>query len=135
MSEQGLEGTSLAFFDPVPEITYVETQRCHEFKCAAKGCKHKCQCYLDTKDRSSTSNMIKHAKTCWSQPAWEAACACHNATKARKGVMKSILSTGSITAAFQHKGKEKVTYSHCMHTKTETKFVHSNCHPEVSNKI
>lgn len=69
--------------------------------------------------------MIKHAKSCWGQPAWEAAYACHNATDARESITKPIISTGSIMAAFQRKGQGKVTYSHRMHTKTETKFDHS----------
>ena len=69
--------------------------------------------------------MIKHAKSCWGQPAWEAAYACHNATDARESIMKPIISTGSITAAFQRKGQGKVTYSYRMHTKTETKFDNS----------
>ena len=112
-----------AFFEPVPEITYIGTWRSHKFKCAAKGYKHKCWCYLNTKNRSSTSNMIKHAKSCWGQPTWKAAYSCCNATDARESITKPIISTGSIMAAFQCKGQRKVTYSHCMHTKTETKSV------------
>ena len=37
--------------------------------------------------------------------------------------MDEIKRTGSITAAFERKGKGKITYSHRQHTKMETKYV------------
>ena len=37
------------------------------------------------------------------------------------GAANDIKNTGSITAAFERKGKGKVTYSHRQHMKTETK--------------
>ncbi|KAF8234908.1 hypothetical protein L208DRAFT_1071359, partial [Tricholoma matsutake] len=39
-----------AFYQPVPDITYIAGHRCHEFKCAAHGCKYNACRYLDTKD-------------------------------------------------------------------------------------
>jgi len=29
-----------AFYNPIPEIAYINKRRCHEFKCAARGCKY-----------------------------------------------------------------------------------------------
>ena len=45
------------------------------------------------------------------------------AKDARESVVKEIKGSGSITAAFERKGKGKVTFSHRQHTKTETKSV------------
>ena len=39
-------------------ITYTDDCRVHEFCCMNKGCKYKCQCFLDN-DPTSTGNMIK----------------------------------------------------------------------------
>lgn len=40
---------------------------------------------------------------------------------AREQVKRPLRMTGSIKAAFERKGKGKVTYSNVQHTKTETK--------------
>jgi hypothetical protein len=112
-----------AFYEPVPTVTYVNNRRCHEFKCAGRGCKYKSRRYLDTKDKASTGNLIKHAKSCWGDEAWNAANQCRNVMEARKMVTRPLVKSGSITAMFKRKGKGKVTYSLRMHSKTETKFV------------
>ncbi|KAH9981719.1 hypothetical protein BJV74DRAFT_879180 [Russula compacta] len=104
-----------AFYHPVPDVIYVKGRRCHEFKCAAHGCKYTSRRYLDMKDKSSTGNLIKHAKSCWGNEAWKAVNDCKNATEARESVMEPITKSGSITG--------KVTYSHWMHTKTETNLM------------
>ncbi|KAG2337914.1 hypothetical protein BDR05DRAFT_894513, partial [Suillus weaverae] len=110
-----------AFFQPMPTIEYHDQRCCHVFKCAAHGCNHRVRCYLDKKDVKSTGNMHKHIKSCWGQPALQAAMDCGNPTAARDGPIKSLLETGSIKTSFDHKGKGKVTYSHCQHTHTETR--------------
>jgi hypothetical protein len=99
----------------------VKGRRCHEFKCAARGCKYTSRRYLDTKDKASTGNLIKHAKSCWGDEAWNAAIDCKNAADARANVTNPIKKSGSITSAFKRSGKGKVTYSHRMLTKSETK--------------
>ena len=101
-----------AFYDPIPVVAYMNMRRCHEFKCAARGCKYISRRYLDTKDRASTGNMIKHAKQCWGEEAWNAASQCRSATEARLNVTGPIYSSGSITVAFQRTANGKVTYSH-----------------------
>lgn len=118
---KGWKSPAYAFFEPNPTIEYTNGRRCHAFKCAAKSCKHVCRRYLDTKDKGSTGNMIKHITTCWGEDAWKAAMNCNSAVEAKEAVVKPIQMTGSITASFQRKGKGKITYSHRMHTKTETK--------------
>jgi hypothetical protein len=85
-----------AFFHPTPEIEHHDQHRCHVFKCAAHGCNHKVQCYLDKKDAKSTSNMRKHVKSCWGDTALQAAVDCGNTKAARNGPIKSLLETGSI---------------------------------------
>jgi hypothetical protein len=112
-----------AFYQPIPDVTYVNDRRCHEFKCAARGCKFKSRRYLDTKDKSSTGNLIKHARSCWGEEAWIAANECKNAADARDLVTKPLNKSGSITTIFKRTGKGKATYSNRVHTKTETKYV------------
>ncbi|KAJ3498251.1 hypothetical protein NLJ89_g10242 [Agrocybe chaxingu] len=108
-----------AFFNPTPDIGYEKGRRYHEFCCAAKGCRKGVRRYLDKTDAKSTSNMRKHAKTCWGVERVEAADSAANLGEARK--MVNSLKDGSITAAFERKGKGRVTYSHRQHTKAETK--------------
>ncbi|KAG2746212.1 hypothetical protein P692DRAFT_20738596 [Suillus brevipes Sb2] len=110
-----------AFFEPMPAIEYHDKRRCHVFKCAAHGRKHRVRRYLDKKDAKSTGNMRKHVKSCWGEPALQAAMASGNTKAAREGPIKSLLETGSITTSFAQKGKGKVTYSHRQHTRTETR--------------
>lgn len=112
-----------AFYEPNPEVTYINNRHCHEFKCAARGCKYRSRRYLDTKDKSSTGNLIKHTRSCWGEEAWAAANKCRNAAEAREAVTKPLATSGSITAVFKRMGNKKVTYSHRMHTKSETKYV------------
>ena len=111
-----------AFYQLIPEHTQVKGCPCHEFKCAARGCKYKSQCYLDTKDKASTGNLIKHAKSCWGNEAWNTANECKNAMDARATVTNPIKRSGSITSIFKWMGKGKVTYTHRMHMKSETKW-------------
>jgi hypothetical protein len=109
-----------AFFEPTPDIEYVNGRRCHVFKCTGKSCKQKIRRFLDKGDAGSTSNLRKHALSCWGEPAVASITNLANVKDARESV-KGIRETGSITAAFERKGKGKVTYSHRQHTKTETK--------------
>jgi hypothetical protein len=109
-----------AFFKPTLEIEYVSGRRCHVFLCAAKGCKQRIRRFLDKGDTGSTSNLRKHALSCWGELAMKAVMEHANLPDARESV-KGLIETGSITAAFERKGKGKITYSHKQHTKTETK--------------
>ncbi|KAG2032501.1 hypothetical protein BDR03DRAFT_935937 [Suillus americanus] len=103
-----------AFFKPTPGIEYNDGCHCHMFKCTARGCKHRVRQYLDKKDVKSTGNMRKHVKSCWGEAALQAAM--------EYGVVKSLLDTGSIQTSFNRKGKGKVVYSHCQHTRMGTRF-------------
>jgi hypothetical protein len=64
-------------------------------------------------------NMHKHAKVCWGVDMVKAASGGKDAAEAWEILSKS--KDGLIAAAFQVKGKGKVTFSHRQHTKTETK--------------
>lgn len=110
-----------AFFHPIPKFGLDEkTQRpYHEFFCFAKSCNHSIKRYLDKKDAGSTGNMHKHAKTCWGEETVKAAMDTGTADEAREVLAKH--KDGSIAAAFQVKGKGKVTYSHRQHTRTQTR--------------
>jgi hypothetical protein len=113
-----------AFFNPTPDIEYVNGRRCHVFTCAAKSCKQRVRRFLDKGDAGSTSNLRKHAVSCWGEASVKSITELSNIKDARESV-KSIKETGSITASFERKGKGKVTYSHRQHMKTETKYMGS----------
>jgi hypothetical protein len=118
------EAPIYAFFGPEPLIEHVEGRRCHAFQCLAKHCKQKSRSvrrYLDTSDAKSTSNLRKHAKKCWGNEIVATADKAKTATEVRDTTVKGYLDPQSITAAFERKGKGKVTYSYRQHTKTEAK--------------
>ena len=108
-----------AFFLPVPEIVSVGGRRAHEFRCLTKGCKQKIQCFLDTSDAKSTSNLHWHVKSCWGEDVFNAIKKLKDVAAAREGV-KKYAANGSI-AAFARKNGDKKTFSSRLHTKTETR--------------
>ncbi|EDQ99622.1 uncharacterized protein LACBIDRAFT_316310 [Laccaria bicolor S238N-H82] len=115
-----------AFFQPIPDITYdAKGRRAHEFRCATAVCKCKganvrmVRCYLDTTDRKSTRNLKCHATGCWEAETID------SALEVKVDICSACatlgnLKDGSIMAAFERKGKGKITYSHRQHTKPET---------------
>lgn len=121
-----------AFFDPTLIITYNSKGHCaHAFQCSATACKGKSRgvdrrlvnCFLDTKDRKSTSNLKCHAIACWGAETIHKALK----TKMNIGSARKILGNmknGSLVAAFERKGGGKVSYSHRQHTKVETRYRH-----------
>jgi len=117
-----------AFFQPTPSIAIVDGRRVHEFHCSATNCKGRgkqprvVRRYLDTTDRNSTGNLRKHARQCWGEEILQGADSCGDIDSTREGLVKAKkLRDGSITAAFERKGKGKVTFSHRQHDKTETR--------------
>ena len=109
-----------SFFSPTPDLEYVGGRRSHVFTCTGKSCKQRIRHFLDKGDASSTSNLRKHVISCWGEPAVKAVMDLANLSDAWEAVDK-LRVTGSITAAFERKGKGKITYSHRQHSKTETK--------------
>ena len=105
-----------AFFGPKLRIEEKNGWRSHVFRCQGKGCKTTIHRFLDTKDSWSTGNMHKHVKTCWGLPALEVADSTANADDVCTNIVPGILCDGSITAAFERKGKGKIPYSNCPHT-------------------
>jgi len=65
--------------------------------------------------------LRKHAKKCWGNDVVASADKACNAEEVRKTTVKGVLDPQSIMAAFERKGKGKITYSHRQHTKTEAK--------------
>ena len=103
----------------------------HEFKCSEWGCKVKIWHYLDTKDSHSTSNMHKHIQSCWGNEALNAAADAKDVSEVHMKMVRSILRSGSITAAFQCKSEGKITYSNCQPTGIEIQCVitpYMKCH-------
>jgi hypothetical protein len=114
-----------AFFKPTPIIDRIDGRSAHIFECSAKSCKGRngryVRRYLNTGDATSTSNLRRHAKHCWGEETVTAAVNTHDIWGARAVLEKSIPKDGSITAAFERIGKEKLTFSHRQHTKTESR--------------
>ena len=52
-----------AFYKPEVDIEYVGDRRCHVFHCAARGCKATVRRFVVTKDKSSSANLYKHARS------------------------------------------------------------------------
>ena len=112
-----------AFFHSEPKIEYVGPRVSHVFKCRGKGCKTTIRQFLDTKDMKSTGNMCKHvvACSCWGKPVLTAADEAANADEVRTKIVDGILKNGSITEAFERKGKGKRTYLNRPLTRAEIK--------------
>jgi hypothetical protein len=70
-----------------------------------------------TQFKADAQNLIKHVKSCWGDTAYEAAVNCGHTNDARASVVKPLVTMGTITAAFERKGKGKVTYRHRQHMK------------------
>ena len=116
------------FFRRTPRIEYVDSRQVHVFECAASHCKGKhgrdVRRFLNTGNAKLTSNLHRHAKTCWGNEAVSAADNTKDLDGACIVLAKSGLKRdGSITSAFECIGKEKVTYSHCQYTYTQTRYV------------
>ena len=107
-----------AFWKPIPSISYDNGRRYHQFHCFKKSCSKSVKHYLDTSDATSTGNLHRHTKACWGGEVLKLAMNAGNLDEARAVLSKS--KDDSIAEAFQVKGKDKVTYSHRQHTKTET---------------
>ena len=110
-----------AFFGPKLRIEEKNGRHSHVFRCQGKGCKTTIHRFLDTKDSRSTGNMHKHVKTCWGLPALEAADSAANADDVHMKIVPGILHDGSITVAFERKGKGKIPSSNRPHTCQEIK--------------
>ncbi|KII83105.1 hypothetical protein PLICRDRAFT_119829, partial [Plicaturopsis crispa FD-325 SS-3] len=102
------------FFKAIPIIEYHQNRRTHTFQCLAKHCKQRTATktgsvrrYLDTRDKTSTSNLRTHAKKCWGDDAVLAADQLATGDDVRAQTSKGTLDQGSITAAFERKGKER----------------------------
>jgi hypothetical protein len=80
--------------------------------------------FLDIGDAKSTSSLHRHMKMCWGDEAVSTADNTKDLDGARTVLAKSGLKrNGSITDAFEHISKEKVSYSHRQHTYTEIRYV------------
>jgi len=122
-------------FSNRPPTLNMSMEEGHIFHCGAKSCKKTVQRFLDKKDGKSTSNLRKHVKSCWGEDAVSTVDNAKNANEAHEGVVKGLLMTGSITAAFEKSGKGKVTFLHRQHTKTEAKYVQDHIDLHINLKL
>nr|GAT43317.1 predicted protein [Mycena chlorophos] len=115
--------TSAAYtFFKWPPLADVRKDRpAHVFVCARPKCNHEVIRYLDSSDKGSISNMLKHIKAkCFGQDAWKAAEGL-KAKEAWRDVVSPLITTGKITTTFLRKGNSKVTFSTIPHTRAEIK--------------
>lgn len=111
------------FFNHDVALSYVDRRPYVEFICSANTCKARngrvVRRFLDTKDKGSTGNMKRHAVTCWGEET-----VANSSASDIEGVRKGLAMKrdGSITAAFQAKGKGVVTYSMTALTKEEIRY-------------
>jgi len=63
--------------------------------------------------------MRKHARKCWGEDVVAHVDKATNANEVCRTTVKGSLDPQSITAAFEWKGRDKVTYLHHQHTKSE----------------
>ena len=80
-----------AFFEPLPKVIVKDGCRAHKFMCFARGCKAKVRHFLDTKDCHLTSNLHKHAKSCWGEEVIKAADDARNANEVRTKIVPNYL--------------------------------------------
>ena len=66
------------------------------------------------------SNLKWHATVCWGLKIVDNALEAKVNIKSACQMLGNMLKDRSITASFEWKGKGKVSYSHCQHTKAET---------------
>lgn len=115
------------FFKKTPRIEEKDGRRCHVFECIAGRCRGRngrhVYRYLDKGDANSTSNLLRHAKICWGTEAVEAATATRDLNAARDVLSKTKMRDGTILAEFQCISKDKVTYRHTQHTKSEARYI------------
>lgn len=113
------------FFSSDIKLTYIGERPYVNFVCSAPVCKgpggnRLVRRFLDTQDRTSTGNMRRHAKKCWGEETVNKS-ESSDVEGVRKGL--ALKKDGSITSAFEAKGKGIVTYSMAPLTKEEMRQV------------
>lgn len=115
----------------LPEVTVGENnkRKCLEFVCAAQGCRQIVRRYLDTGDRSSSSNLGKHAKGCWGRETVEQAKTIGDKDAVRQSITSGLQKNGQISDYFtagatgEKKKNAKQSYSHQQMSRRETRYV------------
>ena len=72
---------------------------------------------------TSTSGLQKHAINCWGAEIVKSASNAADVHAAQTVLVKTALKNSFIMAAFEHVGKEKIIYSHCQHTRAESRCI------------
>ncbi|KAI0697428.1 hypothetical protein C8T65DRAFT_582743 [Cerioporus squamosus] len=111
------------FFKAEVTIKVVDGRRALEFRCAAKHCRigTPVRRYLDKGDRSSSGNLLKHAKSCWGAEAVLQAKQIGDVTRVRNTLVANILKNGCITEYFAP-AKRSVTYSNRPLSRVQIRF-------------
>ena len=114
-----------ALFGAEPKAHYLNNRPCITFKCLK--CKNELNRFLDTGDRSSTSNLSKHGNKCWGKEVMKnLGNPGADGTDALRLAAKGFLKDGDITrfltsSAAESTARHAVTYSHKALTKMQTR--------------
>lgn len=111
-----------AFFRPEVRIDRSKGAAAYEFRCAAPKCGSPVRRALETQDKTSTSNLRRHVKSCkhWGEGVLDEAGKYKTAAEARP-VVQAYLRTGSLTVFFKRLGKGKLSFSTRQHTSKESR--------------
>lgn len=117
------------FFKSEPLTETFDGHACPSLKCAAAICRGATPFVCRYTDKrvinGSTGNFHTHAHKCFGNEAVDGASKASNAIEVWKTTLTNggLLTAQAITVAFEQKGKGKITYSTCPHTKVESRCV------------
>ena len=114
-----------AFFNPTPHVVKVDGWCTHEFLWSVRGVPRSrfATTWISKTHALLRYNMHKHARRCWGDETLEVADLAKSVNEICDRIVRSILRNGSITTAFKHNTKGKITYSHRQHTRAKTRCV------------
>ena len=75
----------------MPTVRALNGHYVHKFKYSTRGCRSKIQCYLNTKDACSTSNMQKHVLICFGKEVLDTADVAKDALEVQTKIVHTFL--------------------------------------------
>lgn len=111
--KRGWRSNVYGFFSADVKIQMKKGQKATVFTCMnnPKCGGTKIHRYLDTADRNSTGNLLKHATGCWGNKVHEAVMGAKDPTEARNNIIKPYLRSRRITTFFERKDMNIPVYS------------------------
>lgn len=76
---------------------------------------------MDSKDKTSTKNLLEHARSCWGSTVVKMVDDRSTGPADARVLVQAKLTTGTLKTSFDIKGKHRVTYSAIQPTREETR--------------